>query len=179
MAKAAARAKGRGGGRKAPVAASSGGMFSGGNRMLILFTGIALVPFSLPTLMVLACGMLPTMGAAIAPRRVGGNAWVAVCGLNFAGIFPWVLYLWMGHHTIPDAIQEITSVFPLLVAWAAAAAGWLLHLMMGPIVASWMAYTSQRMISQLVSAQRRLVEVWGEEVITRELPTEEGMGPPP
>ena len=191
MAKAAAHTKGRakgkakGGGRVATV--RTGGM-SGGNKMLLLFTGIALVPFSLPTLLVLACGMLPTMASAILPRGgAGKNAWMAVGGLNFAGLSPWLLTLWFGHHTLDYATEEVASIYPLLVAWLAAGVGWLLHLAMGPIVASWMVYTSQRRIGELVSGQRKLVEVWGEEVITKDLPSVPsaagsggvGGGPPP
>ena len=190
MAKAAAQGKGkaRGKGGKTQRASSGGGMISSGNKMLLIFTGIALVPFSLPTILVLAFGMIPTMAAAVLPRGgVGKNAWMAVGGLNFAGLSPWLLTLWFGHHTLDYATEELLSVYPLLVAWLAAGAGWMLHLAMGPIVASYMVYTSQRRIGELVSEQRKLVDVWGEEVITKELPPLPaapgnggvGGGPPP
>lgn len=179
MAKAAAKGKAKGKGKgkvkgKARRGAASDGRFlTPANKLLIFLTLLALVPFSLPTLILLFVGMLPTVAAAIAPRSAGRNAWMSVGGLNFAGLSNWLITLWFGHHTIEYAIGLLRSVVPLLVAYAAAGLGWMIYLAMPPLVGTFMAATSQRRVTALVAQQRKLVEIWGEGVAAREAPARE------
>ncbi|HIJ62956.1 MAG TPA: acyl-CoA synthetase [Rhodospirillaceae bacterium] len=156
MAKAKTPAKGK--------AKASGGNSSGTNRMVISLALIALVPFSLPTLLVLFVGMLPTLVAALAERGANRYAWICVGGLNFAGLASWLLALWFGHHEFSYALQEITDINMLMAAYGASAFGWALYLVMPPVVGTFMAANSQRRAGSLASQQRKLVELWGEEV---------------
>jgi len=168
--KKAAPAKGKGG--KGGKAASGGPVISPTNRMVMILALLALVPFSLPTLLLLFVGMLPTIAAAFLERGSARQAWVSVGGLNFAGISNWLLALWFGHHTLGYAIDEIKTVTPLLVAYIAAALGWALYLAMPPLVNAVTAVTSRRRVITLAAEQRRLVDEWGDEVMTRESPSE-------
>lgn len=132
--------------------------------------GIAFVPFSLPTLLLLFVGMLPTLAAAFVERGTAKQAWVSVGGLNFAGLSNWLLNLWFAHHTLSYAIAELRSVTPLLVAYASSALGWALYLAMPPLVNAVTTVTSQRRVVTLAAQQRKLVEQWGEGVVSRETP---------
>jgi len=149
-------AKGKGG-KAAPKANAKGG-----NKLLILITAMALVPFSLPTLMVLFCAMLPTLGAALAERSGSRYAWVCVGGMNFSGVAPWLFDLWFGHHTIDYAIHQITGISMLLISYGAAGFGWMIYLAVPPVVATITTMTSQRRSVVLISDQKKLVELWGE-----------------
>jgi hypothetical protein len=164
MAKAAA--KGKGAAKEKDGAPAKAGSRKAGNQLLVILTLLALVPFSLPTILLLACGMLPTMAAALSRR----GAWIAVGGLNFAGLSPWLVELWFGHHTLEYAASEIFRIMPLIVAWLAAGVGWLLHLSMSPLVGVYTAVTAKRRIMVLIATQKRLVEEWGNDVITRDQP---------
>jgi hypothetical protein len=138
------------------------------NRLVLILVGIALVPFALPTLLLLLVGMLPTLAAVIAERGSKRQAWVSVGGLNFAGIVNWMLQLWFQHHTMAYAIELLRTITPLLVAYGGAALGWALHLAMPPLVNAVTAVTSQRRVVTLAAQQKKLVDLWGDGVISRE-----------
>lgn len=158
MAKAKTAVKGR---VQAPAAKAGRG---GANRLVVMLTLIALVPFSLPTLLVLFVGMLPTLVATLAERGANRYAWICVGGLNFAGLASWLLALWFGHHEFSYALLQITDVNMLMAAYGASAFGWALYLAMPPVVGTIMAANSQRRAMVLASQQRKLVELWGEDV---------------
>jgi hypothetical protein len=136
------------------------------NRLLIILTVIAAVPFLLPTLLILLCGLLPTLAAAFAERRPSRYAWICVGGLNFAGLAPWLFDLWFDHHTWDFAVQELTGVVMLLVAYGASAVGWALYLVTPPLVGTVLAMTSQKRSMALSSEQRKIVDQWGDAVTT-------------
>ena len=159
MAKAAAKTKG-----KAAPPAKSKGKGGGSNRLLIIITLMALVPFSLPTMMVLLVGLLPTLGAALSERGKARYAWICVGGVNFAGLSPWLFKLWFGHHTLEYAFSQITGVTMLLAAYGASAVGWLLYISMPPIVGVFSGINSKRRMTVLVDSQKKLIDQWGAEV---------------
>jgi hypothetical protein len=169
----AAPARPKKGGKPAPAMAKGGGvsdkpLISPANRMLLILGGLALVPFSLPTLLLLFVGMLPTLAAVFLERGTAKQAWVSVGGLNFAGLSNWLLNLWFAHHTLNYAVAQLKTITPLLVAYLTAALGWALYLAMPPLVNAVTAVTSRRRVISLAADQRKLVEQWGEEVVGRE-----------
>lgn len=146
---------------------SAGAAKKGGvNRTLIFLTLMALVPFSLPTLLVMFVGLLPTIVAAVVERGNNRYAWVCVGGTNFAGLSPWLFNLWFCHHTMVFAIEQVTNITMLLVAYGAAGAGSLLYLGLPPIVANIMAATAQHRAVGLQASQRKLIEKWGDGITT-------------
>jgi len=151
-------AKGKGGKADKGKKASK----KGSNSLLIMLTLLALVPFSLPTLMVMVCALLPTLGAALAERGPGRYAWICVGGLNFSGLAPWLFDLWFGHHTIDYAIHQITGVSMLLISYGAAGVGWLIYLSVPPVVSTFTTMTSQRRSVTLLADQKKLLEIWGD-----------------
>jgi len=153
---------------RAKPAAKTAKAAKGGNKLGIILFVMALVPFALPTLLVMVVGLLPTMAAAFAERGNARYAWVCVGGLNFAGLAPWLFNLWFGHHTLEFAFEQITSVTMLLTAFGASALGSLLYMATPPVVGMVTAMTSQRRAANLAQLQKKLVEQWGDGVVTRE-----------
>jgi hypothetical protein len=149
--------------KKAKAAAKKGGQASTG-RLFMTVALLALIPFSLPTMMLLFAGMLPTLVAALTDRSNSRYAWICVGGLNFAGLCPAVLTLWFGHHEITYALHQVTSVRVMLMAYLAAAAGWALYFIAPPIVLTVMAATSKRRAASLHAQLKKLEEEWGSEV---------------
>jgi hypothetical protein len=147
----------------APVARRGG---SGVNRLLIFLTLLALVPFSLPTILVMFVGLLPAIVAGVVERGDNRYAWVCIGGVNFAGLAPWLFTLWFGHHTLQFAIEQVTNVTMLLVAYGCAAVGSVFYLALPPVVATIMAATAQHRALGLQASQRKLIEQWGEGVVT-------------
>ena len=132
----------------------------------------ALVPFSLPTFLVVSITMLPTVGAYFSERGSNRYAWLCVGGLNFAGVVPYLFGLWFGVHTIDEAMRLLSEMTVLLWAYGASLIGWLIYKAMPPIVGSWLKMRSERRIASLKSTQAKLIEDWGDEVNKKAAPVQ-------
>ncbi len=138
------------------------------NSVMVLLLIMAMIPFSLPTMMVLVVGMLPTMVAAYTDRGNYRYAWLAVGGTNFAGVAPYLFGMWFGVHTLTEAITILTSVPALLVMFGGAGMGWALYSFLPSVVRSFLAITEQRRLGRLREQQKKLVAKWGEQVTMSE-----------
>lgn len=158
--------------RPAPAAAAKakqgkGGSAPGTNKIVVLMILAALVPFSLPTVVVLFFTMLPTLAAWASEKGHHKYAWLCVGGLNFAGVIPYMFTLWFGVHNLDEAINMLSGADVLLWAYGASGFGWLLYVGMPPVVSAWLQFSSEHRISALKAAQKKLVDEWGEDVAKR------------
>lgn len=140
------------------------GATTGAQKAILLLCGLAIVPFAMPTLMLLFFGMLPTMVAAMVDRGPHRYAWLCVGGLNFSGISPYLFELWKQGHTLDAAFAQLTNVLALLVIYGAASFGWVVYMMMPPVVGAFLQVAAQRRIGLLRANQKKLVEQWGPDV---------------
>lgn len=125
---------------------------------------VALAIFSLPTLIVLIPGMLPTAVARVCDRTAQKYATFCVGGLNLCGVFPYILNLWTENHDIQAAVMIISDIFALLVMYAAAGFGWLMFMAIPPVVAAFLNVLAQRRVTMLKANQEEIVREWGPEV---------------
>jgi len=114
---------------------------------------------------------------ALTDRSLARYAWICVGGLNFAGLAPALLTLWFGHHEIPYAVSQLTSLKVLLMAYGGAAVGWMLYFAAPPVVGVILQATSQRRAESMRKQMAKLQEEWGDEVATEG--EEEGTEEPP
>ncbi|OAN50516.1 acyl-CoA synthetase [Paramagnetospirillum marisnigri] len=149
---------------RAAAAAKKGGGGGGINKGVVLAILAALVPFSLPTAVLIFFTMLPTLGSWATEKGPNKYAFLCVGGLNFAGVFPYLFGLWFGVHTLDEALRLVTDPVMLMVAYGCAAIGWGIYAAMPPMVASYLAASGQRRVNALKAAQKKLVEEWGDEV---------------
>ncbi len=147
---------------KKPVDIEKAGL--GINKGVLLMVVAALVPFSLPTVTILAVTMLPTFTAYFAERGPNRYAWLCVGGLNFSGVVPFLFTLWFGVHTMDEAFRMLSEASVLLWGYTTAAFGWVIYNVTPPIVSSYLAYSAERRITSLKSVQKRLIEDWGDDV---------------
>lgn len=125
---------------------------------------VALAIFSLPTLIILIPGMLPTGVARICDRTDQKYATFCVGGLNLCGVFPYLLNLWTDNHEIEAAAGIISDIFALLVMYASAGFGWLMFLAIPPVVSAFLTVLAQRRVTILRTTQDDIVREWGPEV---------------
>lgn len=125
---------------------------------------VGLIWISLPTVLVIVIGMPPTLVAWIIDRSYQKSASYCVAGMNFCGMFPYLMDLWMGVHSLKAAGAIVTDVFALLVIYGAAAFGWMIYITIPPVVATFLTVMAQRRVAQLRTLQRQIVEEWGESV---------------
>jgi hypothetical protein len=151
--------KGKGGGGASPAARKAGS-----SKLLIFLTLVALVPFSLPTVLLLFVGMMPTIGIMLSDRTGNRYLWMCMGGLNFAGLCSWLLDLWFGHHDLDSAINFSTDLTMLACAYGAAACGWLLFLSIPPVILTFQTASMSRRAATLAASQKKLLELWGDDI---------------
>ena len=127
---------------------------------------IILVVLSLPSVMAIVFALLPTFVAFIVDSTPEKNAVFCVGSLNLCGVLPYLIDLWTGDNSMNAAILILTDVFSLVVMYGAAALGWMIFQSLPPFIATFITVLAQSRVSSLRSAQRKLVEEWGDIVMT-------------
>ena len=150
--------------KAAAAAKKGGGGGTGINKGVVLAILAALVPFSLPTVVLIFFTMLPTLVSWATEKGPNKYAFLCVGGLNFAGVFPYLFSLWFGVHTLDEAFRMLTDPIMLMTAYGCAGIGWAIYGGMPPRVVSYLAASSKRRVGNLKSAQKKLIEDWGDEV---------------
>lgn len=134
---------------------------------MILWVSIAamvLLIFSLPTVIVFIFGMLPSFAAYVVDQTKEKYATFCVAGVNFCGVFPFLMDLWFGNHTIYEATNIMADVFALFIMFGSAAVGWAIFSGMPPIISSFISVIAQQRVNTLRAQQKILIEEWGEAV---------------
>lgn len=145
---------------------------SGGGLMILgffaLFAAVILMLVSMASLVLVTFGLLPTFVAVLIDRSPQRFAFFSVFAMNFAGLFPYLLDLWMGSNSMSVAIDSLTDVFALFTMYGSAALGWVFFAITPPIVTSVMSFIAQRRVSILRSKQKKLLTEWGDAVTKEE-----------
>ena len=130
--------------------------------LFIVFALLLIV--SLPTVLLLFFGMLPAIVAYVVDPSRNKTSTICVGAMNFAGVFPYLLSLWTGIHSIDVALGILTDIFALMVMYSAAAAGWMVFMAIPPVVGVLMSGMDRRRIAALRARQKRAVKEWGKGV---------------
>ena len=141
------------------------------NWNLILGIGLVLMlltAFSLPSLIVFSVGLLPTGVALIIDRSDQRTGTFCVGGMNLCGVFPYVMKLWTGNHTLTAAMEIISDVLSLLIMYGAAGFGWMIFLTIPPVIATFLSIIAQTRVKVLRATQQEIVVTWGPEVANTE-----------
>ncbi len=125
---------------------------------------LLMLVFATPVFVILAAGIVPTLTAAFVDRDPDKNTTIAVGTLNLAGISPYVVKMLSGPMTLDRAIDQLMQVYTWLVMYGAAGAGWLFIVILPPITGAYLNALANGRIQHLRRGQRRLIELWGEEV---------------
>jgi len=125
---------------------------------------VGLIWVSLPTVLMIVVGMPPTIVAWIIDRSYQKSATYCVAGMNFCGLFPYLMDLWLGTHSMRAASEIVTDVFALGVIYGAAAFGWMIFVAVPPVIGTFLTVMTQRRIGVLRNLQREIIQEWGEGV---------------
>jgi hypothetical protein len=117
----------------------------------------------LPTALVLVIGGLPTLVGVVIDRSPKHYLTRCVGFLNFAGVSPYLVKIWM-HHTVLAAMQMLIDPYVWLVMYGAAAIGWIIYLSAPSIAWLQVEIMGTRRIATLHARQRQLISEWGEDV---------------
>ncbi|MFA5041165.1 MAG: hypothetical protein WC464_05990 [Bdellovibrionales bacterium] len=138
----------------------------GGKFKLIL--GMILVclamPFMLPTILLLAAGLVPTYvsyGTDKDPEKSGA---ISVFAMNIAGITPFLIDLWAKGQTLSNAFRILSDTNSWLVILGASAIGQLIIYAVPQAIAAMSLGHSETRIRALRKNLELLKESWGPEV---------------
>jgi hypothetical protein len=149
-----------------PAAATQSAPQGQGLRVLIwggLIIGAAMM-ISLPTVMLVFFGLLPSIVAWMVDRSDQKYATFCVLGINFSGLFPYLMDIWFENHSIDAAIETMTNVFDLFVIYGSAAFGWMVYIALPPVITTFLSVMSERRLEILRETQKSIIEEWGENV---------------
>ena len=137
------------------------------SRVSMIVVSLFLLPAGvlfLPTTLLLAVGLIPTLVALVVDRSPEKYAAITVGPLNFCGVLPAALELWQGSHTVEHTLRLITDPLTLLVACSAAGVGWLVFYVVPPLVAGIVVAHHEQEIKRARDHQEKLSAEWGEDV---------------
>lgn len=129
---------------------------------IISLSAMSFISFS--SLILVFFGMLPTLVAYLIDRSHLRSNTFCVGGMNFCGVFPYLLELWFKSHSINGAMVILTDMFSIAVMYFAAAFGWLMFIAIPPVVASVLSVVEQRQVVSLRAQQKKILEEWGKAV---------------
>ena len=119
--------------------------------------------FVIPQVFILlALGLSPTVVAFIVDKSKKKYAAFSVGGMNIAGVTPALLDLLKGKNNVSAAMEILTSPFDLTIMFAGAAFGWMLYMVIPPVVSGLLTVIANYRISQLRTEQKKLIKEWGE-----------------
>ncbi|HEX9703149.1 MAG TPA: acyl-CoA synthetase [Rhodospirillales bacterium] len=125
---------------------------------------VSMLVMSLPTVVLLLFGMLPTIVAWVIDRTEQKYATFCVCGMNFSGLFPFMSDVWFKEHTTDHAVRILTNMVDLMVIYGAAAFGWMMFKTVPPVITQFLSVMLQRRVAVLREQQKTIMEEWGEGV---------------
>ncbi len=131
----------------------------------LLIIGLLSVVF-LPTMLVLAAFMLPTVAAVAVDRTKERYLAMGIGSLNFCGCLPALVILWEDGQSLLIATSILGDVMLWLASYGASGLGWLIYLSAHPVLASIYGATATQRMQSLQQRRGKLMEVWGEAVTT-------------
>lgn len=117
--------------------------------------------FAASTMVFFVC-MLPTFVAAVIDKQPQRTLWLTVGAMNLAGTVPAWFRLWELGGNITDSMTVLTNPGILMVAYAAAGMGWLIHMNITPLVAAMVVKRNEGRLRDIEKQQKELIRKWGE-----------------
>jgi len=144
--------------------AKTQGRGGSGRTMLTVGLMIPVIIVLLPSCVVLLINMAPTAVAWMVDRARQRYLAITVGLLNFSGSLPAEFELWRHGQSYAAAFDIATNPYYWLIAYGAAATGWMVYLPLLVVLRGHYGMTTVRRLQALKKRQGQLVEAWGEEV---------------
>ena len=133
-------------------------------KAIIILVIVGLLVFTLPTVLVLITGMIPSFIAYATDRRKEKYKTLSVGCMNFLGLLPLLTMLWTKDHSFAMAFSLFSDPFSWLMILGAAAAGWTIFLIAPSVVAMFLSARIELSVDRLKRRQAKLIEEWGDGV---------------
>lgn len=121
--------------------------------------------FFLPVVILVLAGLIPALVASIIDDDRHRSLTTCVFLSNMAGVLPFAVELIQDGFDIAESFMILTRPTVWLGILVAASVGWGLYLFIPPIVIRAVRAKARMKIASIEAKQRKLVELWGPEVM--------------
>ena len=133
-------------------------------KAIIILILVGLLVFTLPTVLVLITGMVPSFIAYATDRRREKYKTLSVGCMNLLGVLPLLTMLWTKDHSFDMAFSLFADPFNWLIVLGSAATGWTIFLIAPSVVAMFLSARIELSVDRLKRRQNKLIEEWGDGV---------------
>ena len=133
-------------------------------KAIIILILVGLLVFTLPTVLVLITGMVPSFIAYATDRRREKYKTLSVGCMNLLGVLPLLTMLWTKDHSFDMAFSLFVDPFNWLIVLGSAATGWTIFLIAPSVVAMFLSARIELSVDRLKRRQNKLIEEWGDDV---------------
>lgn len=126
--------------------------------------GVALLIMGIifhPTTIVLAIGMMPTIGASLIDRSRSKFLTISVGLMNAAACLPVILHLWDIGHDYSNAITLVAQPRTIIFIYVIAALGYIIDFALTGIVSNILVQRGQARMKTIEKRHKELIERWG------------------
>lgn len=125
---------------------------------------VVLMIVSLPTFVVVAVGMVPTVVHFMTRQEHDTSHGGSLAAINLAGVLPYLADLWREQPKLDDAFRIISDPYAVCVMLGSAALAFSIFWAAPQVAASIINVNAGRRLSGLIKAKDALVKEWGPEV---------------
>jgi hypothetical protein len=144
---------------------NTGNAGGGKSKLYVLIAlGLPVAVIMLPSFVVLAAAMVPTMVAWVIDPKGKRYLAMTVGALNFAGSLFFLVQLWSELHDLPHALAVLRDPYGWLIAYGAAAAGYGVHFTTPRLTEGIVRFRASSRLGRLEKQMREMVEEWGNAV---------------
>ena len=133
-------------------------------KAIIILILVGLLVFTLPTVLVLITGMVPSFIAYATDRRREKYKTLSVGCMNLLGVLPLLTMLWTKDHSFDMAFSLFVDPFNWLTVLGSAATGWTIFLIAPSVVAMFLSARIELSVDRLKKQQNKLIKEWGDGV---------------
>lgn len=132
--------------------------------ILMLFLLALMSVMFLPTTLLLAVGMLPTLVAFVIDTDPAKNKSFTIGAMNFAGCFPFLLGIWQSQDAMYAAISYLADPKTVVVMYSAALLGYMINWIVAIAISSLLVKRAQMRIKKIEEQKLAMEERWGVKV---------------
>ena len=132
--------------------------------MLLLFPLFIAAILFLPTSVLIAVGMLPTITCLLIDRDAQRYTTITVGLMNMAGLIPYLVKLWMLGQSMEHAVDIISDPRSWLMIYGAATFGWFILFSVPPLLQAFLNQKTKLKIASLDHKQAAMIKEWGEDL---------------
>lgn len=132
-------------------------------KQVLLVAALACAALFAPTSVIIFFGMLPTIAANVMDRSIQKSRTIAVGLMNFTGVMPFLLELWLSPapNSIDHALQIMVQPKAIIIMYTIAAAGYAIEAAITGMVATVMQQRATSRLKQIESTLKEMQDRWG------------------